>query len=268
MNTIKKLATAHLISAGVIMGIAGVFPVLAQTMPPSREEALQRMRQSQTELEQRRERWQTARVEDRDRRRREYRDERLEHARRIIDLLMRREYDIRQRVIDNRRIYLQHEEAIRFEADEELLLLRQYMTRLEAAREDDGQFLTIIGEIRARQERHNIEVRKRVLIAHIEGYNQRIPRTLDTTSQRLTTLLNQLEQEGRNVADLKKDLADANAKIALVKSALVTLQHTVETQPVTPEMLVLVRTEMQSIQANVDEVYVLFRKITQQITIR
>ena len=262
MHTIQKRFYKNLIAVSVLAGVgmsAGAASALAQSTPPPFDEALVRFRQVRAEFDKRRTEVQTARPEDRVQAEGRLRGVRREHLQRMLDLLERRELDLRQRVVDNRRIYSARVERIRAEADEEIKRLREFRARA-GINKTEAELQTIAAELRARHRAHAEETRKEVLLAHIERFGGDIERA-EVTSRRIGAKIAELERAGKDVSALKQLHADAEAKLASVKSQLAELSTMVRTQDMTSEFFTTVRQKMNALKAEMRSVYDLFMGI-------
>lgn len=266
MNIIKKIILTNVIAVSALgtSGIA-VSPAFAQTTPPPFDEALLRFRQAREEFRGRREEVQGTASGDARRGEREarLRDSRRDFLERAIWLLQRREYDLRQRVIDNRRIYQQNADGIAGDADAYILRLRDFLSRAGAAT-TDAQYQQIAAELKEENKKHVEVIHKRILLSHLNRFTTvDLERTV-FHSNRIGTIIAEMKVAGRDVSAIEPLHADAVSKLASIKAQAVELQHTIEKQEMTQELFVSSRQKLTDMNAQMRAVYEIFLLIARK----
>lgn len=264
MNIIKKIILTNVIAVSALgaSGIA-VSPAFAQTAPPPFDEALLQFRQAREAFMDRRRERQEAAPGDVVAREETLRASRRAFLRRTISFLQRREYDLRQRVIDNRRIYQQHADGIAGDADAHILRLRDFLSRIDGAA-SDAQYQQLAAELRAESIQHSEIIHKRILLTHLNRFVAVDLERVVFHSNRIGTVIAELKAAGRDVSAVEPLYADAVSKLASIKAQAVELQHTVETQPMTHELFASSRQKIIDMQGQARAVYEIFLVIARK----
>lgn len=264
MNIIKKIILTNVIAVSALgaSGIA-VSPAFAQTTPPPFDEALLQFRQAREAFMDRRRERQEAAPGDVVVREEALRDSRRAFLQRTIRFLQRRQYDLRQRVIDNRRMYQQNADEIAGDADAHILRLRDFLSRVDGAA-SDAQYQQLATELRAESIKHSEIIHKRILLTHLNRFVAVDLERAVFHSNRIGTVIAELKAAGRDVSAIEPLHADAVSKLASIKAQAVELQHTIETQEMTQELFVSFRHKISDMQGQVRAVYDIFLLIARK----
>ena len=259
MNTIKKVIIVNSIVVFCLFRISSAFAQILAS--PSFEDELRSFRNERKELQQLREQGRNAGGNERKKLKQVLLEPQRLHLLRIADIFIKRGENIKNRIMNNKRVYRDVESSLIAQIDDEALKLKELKMRVSKAK--TAQELTRLArELKAhRKDVAKGNILRSLILINIAHFENTVIKKAEERSAMIANKVGELKNAGKAVGPLEELLIKANTTIALTKTKLTTLKDQLQKEEIVEEKLVQIKKGLSEIKGEIESAYDMFLQI-------